>query len=157
MSDTRITVSKSVSASPEQLFAVLSAPSRHQDIDGAGMLRGTETSQVSGVGDEFVMKMNNDVLGDYEIKNRVTTYEQDRAIGWAPSLHPIDGYTDKLGDVKVTGHTYTWYLEPEGGGTKVTQVYDWSAVTDDGFKGLLPLLDEQQLSASIDKAAQAAT
>ena len=157
MSDTQLIVSKTVNASPEQLFAVLSKPSRHQEIDGSNMLRGTDTSQISGVGDEFVMKMNNDLLGDYEIKNRVTSYEQDQKIGWAPSLHPIDGYTDKLGDVKVTGHTYTWHLEPAGSGTKVTQVYDWSGVTDEGFKPLLPLLTEQQLSDSIDKAGRAAS
>lgn len=157
MSENQITVSKTVNASPDQLFALLSSPARHQDIDGAGMLRGTDTSKVGGVGDEFVMKMNNDLLGDYEIKNRITSYEENRTIGWAPSLHPIDGYTDKLGDTKVTGHTYTWTLEPEGNGTKVTQVYDWSGVTDEAFKGLLPLLTEQQLSDSIDKAGQAAS
>lgn len=157
MSENQITVSKTVNASPEQLFALLSSPVRHQDIDGSSMLRGTDTSTVGGVGDEFVMKMNNDLLGDYEIKNRITSYEENRKIGWGPSLHPIDGYTDKLGDAKVTGHTYTWHLEPEGNGTKVTQVYDWSGVTDEAFKGFLPLLTEDQLSDSIDKAGQAAS
>lgn len=157
MSDTNITVTKSVNATPEQIFALLATPVRHQDIDGSSMLRGTDTAKVSGVGDEFVMKMNNDVLGDYEMKNRITEFEQDRKIGWAPSLHPIDGYTDKLGDVKAQGHTYTWTLEPEGGGTKVTQVYDWSGVTDQGFLGFFPLLNEQMLSDSIDKVADAAS
>jgi uncharacterized protein YndB with AHSA1/START domain len=157
MSDTQITVTKTVDASPEQLFALLSQPVRHPDIDGANMLRGTDTAQVSGVGDEFIMKMNNDVVGDYEIKNRITAFEENRKIGWAPSIHPMDGYTDKLGDVQVQGHTYTWQLEPAGGGTKVTQTYDWSGVTDEGFLGFLPLLNEQQLSDSIDNAARAAS
>ena len=158
MSDDNITVTKTVNASPEQLFAVLSTPVRHQDIDGSGMLRGTDTAKVSGVGDEFIMKMSNDVVGDYEIKNRVVTYEENRAIGWAPSIHPMDGYTDKLGDAKVTGHTYTWNLEPAGDGqTKVTQVYDWSGVTDDQFRSFFPLLNEQMLSDSIEKAAQVAS
>ncbi|MDQ4117307.1 MAG: SRPBCC family protein [Actinomycetota bacterium] len=158
MSDDQITVTKTVDAGPEQLFAVLSTPSRHRDIDGSGMLRGTDTSSVSGVGDEFVMRMNNDLLGDYEIKNRVTAYEQNRKIGWAPSLHPMDAHTDKLGDARVTGHTYTWFLEPAGDGrTTVTQVYDWSGVTDPSFRGFLPLLNEQMLGDSIDKAARAAS
>lgn len=157
MSDNRITVSKSVNASPEALFALLSQPTRHQDIDGANMLRGTDTSQVSGVGDEFVMRMNNDALGDYQMRNEVIAYEENRTIGWAPSLHPIDGYTDKLGDIRASGHSYTWHLEPEGDGTKVTQVYDWSGVTDEGFKGFFPMLNEQQLSDSIDKAGRAAS
>lgn len=158
MSDTQIVVSKTVNATPEQLFALLSTPTRHQEIDGSDMLRGTDTSQVIGVGDEFVMKMRNDALGDYEMKNHVISYEKNRKIGWAPSLHPPDGYIDKLGDVQASGHTYTWELEPTGEGqTRVTQTYDWSHVTDDDFKSFFPLLSEIQLNLSIDNAAHAAT
>ncbi len=158
MSTEQIIVTKTVGASPEQLFALLSAPVRHPEIDGSGMLRGTDTDKVTDVGDEFIMKMQNDLVGDYEIRNRVVAFEENRKIGWAPSIHPLDGYTDKLGDAQVTGHTYTWTLEPAGDGrTTVTQVYDWSGVTDDQFRGFLPLLSEDQLSDSIDKAAQAAS
>ena len=152
-----ITVTRSVDASPEQLFALLSNPARHQEMDSASMLRGVEgAAGVSGVGDEFVMNMNNAALGDYRMRNTITTYEPDRAIGWAPKLDPIDGYTDKLGDTRAEGHTYTWHLEPEGSGTRVTQVYDWSGVTDDGFRGFFPMLTEAQLTDSIEKAGRAA-
>ena len=51
MTDTQLVVSKTVNASRQQLFALLSSPARHQEIDGADMLRGTDTSQVSGVGE----------------------------------------------------------------------------------------------------------
>ncbi|ANY05171.1 SRPBCC family protein [Pseudonocardia sp. HH130630-07] len=157
MSDT-ITVTRSVDATPSQMFALLSDPGRHQEIDGSSMLRGVEgAGTVSGVGDTFVMNMANDLLGDYKINNTITAYEPDRVIGWAPNLHPIDGYTDKLGETRVEGHSYTWHLEPEGSGTRVTQVYDWSAVTDQGFRGLLPLLTEEQLADSIEKAGRAAS
>ena len=158
MSD-QIQVSKTVDASPEQLFALLSTPSRHPEVDGSGMLRGLEKDpgRITGTGDEFIMKMNNDLLGDYAIKNTVVAYEKDRKIGWAPSIHPADGYTDKLGDTQVKGHTYTWVLEPAGSGTKVTQTYDWSGVTDEGFRGMFPLLSEDQLTNSIDNAAGAAS
>ncbi len=157
MSD-QIQVTKTVDASPEQLFALLSTPSRHGELDGSGMLRGLEQDpgQISGTGDEFIMKMNNDVLGDYATKNTVTAFEKDRKIGWAPSIYPPDGYKDKLGDTQVRGHTYTWELEPAGSGTKVTQTYDWSGVTDEGFRGMCPLLSEDQLSDSINNAATAA-
>ena len=157
MSD-QIQVSKTVDASPEQLFDVLATPKRHQEFDGADMLRGVEgsSSQVSGTGDEFVMNMENDALGAYQMKNTVVAFEKDRKIGWAPSLHPIDGYTDKLGDVKATGHSYTWELEPAGSGTKVTQTYDWSGVKDESFRGFFPMVSEDQLSDSIDKVANAA-
>lgn len=157
MSD-QLQVTKTVDASPEQMFSLLSQPSRHTEFDGAGMLRGVEPGgeNVSGTGDEFIMNMNNDALGDYQMKNTVTAYEENRRIGWAPSIHPFDGYTDKLGDTKATGHTYTWELEPAGSGTKVTQTYDWSGVKDDNFRGFFPMLTEDQLSDSIDKVANAA-
>lgn len=157
MSD-QIIVTRTVQASPEQLFALLSKPERHQEIDGANMLRGVEgATAISGVGDQFVMNMENEALGNYQMKNTVTAFEQDRTIGWSPALHPIDGYSDKLGDVRAEGHSYTWKLEPEGGGTRVTQVYDWSGVQDESFRGFFPMLSEDQLADSIEKAGQAAS
>ncbi|HTK65712.1 MAG TPA: SRPBCC family protein [Pseudonocardia sp.] len=158
MSDSeQLRVSRTVDATPEQLFALLSNPARHQEMDSVGMLRDAEgDSALNGVGDEFVIDMNNQTLGDYKIKNTVIAYEKDRTIGWAPRLEPEDGYTDKIGDMKAGGHTFTWHLEPEGSGTKVTQVYDWSGVTDPGFKGVCPMINADQLGESIEKAARAA-
>ena len=105
-----------------------------------------------------MMQMHNDALGDYEMKNQVISYEQDRKIGWAPSLHPPDGYIDTLGDVRASGHTYTWELEPTGEGqTRITQTYDWSNVTDEQFQSFFPMLSKTQLEDSIDNAAHAAT
>lgn len=151
-------VTKTVDASPEQLFSLLATPQRHTEFDGSTMLRGVEpgAAQITGTGDEFVMNMENDVLGPYQMRNVVTSYEQNRKIGWAPSLHPLDGYTDKLGDVKATGHTWTWELEPAGSGTKVTQTYDWSGVEDEQFRGFFPLVTEDQMSQTIDNVANAA-
>jgi hypothetical protein len=155
----RIQVTKTVEASPEGLFAVLAAPSRHTEFDDAGMIKGCaeQLDRVSGVGDQFTMDMNNQILGDYQMRNTVTRYEENRAIGWAPMLYPEGGYADKLGDMKPGGHTYTWELSPAGAGqTTVTQTYDWSKVSDPGFKKLFPLVSEQQLTASIDLVADAA-
>ncbi|MHC1562710.1 SRPBCC family protein [Actinomycetospora sp. C-140] len=153
----QVTVTRTVDAPPEQIFALLSTPARHHEFDGAGMLRGVDgEGAVSGIGDQFVMNMRNDVLGDYQMLNTVTAYDQDRRIGWAPQLHPIDGYTDKLGNVTAKGHTWTWELAPSGGGTEVTQVYDWSGVQDADFKGFFPLVTEDQMTQTIDKVADAA-
>jgi uncharacterized protein YndB with AHSA1/START domain len=156
----QIQVTKTVDAAPDKLFALLSTPSRHTEFDGAGMVQGVEGSgeQVSGVGDQFIMNMNNGDLGDYQMLNTVTSFEQDRTIGWAPQIHPLDGYTDKIGDVTAKGHSYTWELAPgEGGTTTVTQTYDWSGVTDEQFRGFFPMVSEQQLTDSIDRAARAAS
>lgn len=157
---TSMKVTRTVDASPESLFALLSTPSRHTEFDGSNMMRGTEGpgTQVNGVGDQFVMKMNNPNLGDYRMRNTIVAYEPGRTIGWAPEIYPVDGYTDKIGDMQARGHTYTWHLEPAGPGrTTVTQVYDWSEVPDEQFRGMFPMLTEQQLSDSIERAARAAS
>ena len=158
MSD-QIQVTKTVDAAPEKLFDLLATPSRHTDLDGAGMLRGVEGAgdKVSGVGDQFILNMNNDALGDYQMLNTVTAFEEGRKIGWAPQLHPLDGYTDKLGDVQAKGHTFTWELEPSGNGTKVTQTYDWSGVTDSDFRGFFPMIKEEQLTETIERAGREAS
>lgn len=159
MSD-QIQVSRTVNATPEQLFTLLSTPSRHTEFDGASMLQGVEGSgdAVTGVGDQFIMNMKADPLGNYQMLNTVTAFEQDRTIGWAPQLHPLDGYTDKLGDITAKGHSYTWELQPAGDGqTAVTQTYDWSGVTDEQFRGLFPRVTEDQIADSIDRAARAAS
>ena len=153
----QITVTRTVDARPDQMFALLASPGRHHEFDGAGMLQGVDgNATVSGVGDQFVMNMRNDALGDYQMLNTVTSYEQDREIGWSPQLHPLDGYTDKLGDVTAKGHTWTWKLAPSGSGTEVTHVYDWSGVQDDQFKGFFPMVTEDQMTQTIDKVADAA-
>jgi uncharacterized protein YndB with AHSA1/START domain len=156
----RIEVSKTVAASPEQVFAVLADPKRHAEFDSADMLRGAgeKSDQVSKVGDEFVIAMHNDILGNYEIVNEVVSFEENRRIGWAPRLHPsADAYRDKIGNMNPGGHTYTWELEPASdGGTKVTQIYDWSNVSDATFRGLLPMLNEDQIGDSIDRVGRVA-
>lgn len=158
MSDSeQITVTGTVQASPEQVFALLADPARHPDLDGAGMLRGlAEGGTLGGVGDIFVMNMSNEVLGDYQARCTVTAYEPGRTIGWSPTLHPDGGYTDKLGDMKPGGQSFTWQLEPTGSGTQITQTYDWSQVADPQFKGLFPFLKEEQLRDSIDRVGKAA-
>lgn len=148
-------VSRTVDAAPEQVFAVLADPGTHTDVDGSTLLRGlVEGSTLTSVGDEFVMDMHNSILGDYQVRNVVVAYEENRKIGWAPYLHPEGAYDDKLGGMKTGGHTFTWELQPtDSGGTEITQIYDWSDVSDSGFKGLFPMLNEAALSESIEKVA----
>lgn len=158
MSD-RIEVSRTVDASPEQVFAVLADPKRHAEFDSVNMLRGAgvKNDRVSKVGDEFVIEMHNDILGNYEIVNEVVSFEENRRIGWAPRLYPsTDAYRDKLGNMNPGGHTYTWELEPASSGTKVTQIYDWSNVSDETFRSLLPMLNEDQIGDSIDRVGRVA-
>ena len=113
----QLKVTRDIDASPEQVFAVLSDPARHHVFDGADMVRGlAEGGPITGVGDAFIMNMENQILGDYQVRNEVSAYEQDRKLGWLPVLYPKGGYTDKIGDMDPGGHSYTWELTPNGSG-----------------------------------------
>ncbi len=151
----QIQVSGTVDASPEAVFALLSDPARHTEIDGAGMLRGLASGgPITGVGDTFTMKMNNQILGDYEVECRVTAFEPGRRIGWGPKL--VGDFSSVLGNMEPGGQTFTYELEPAESGTRVTQTYDWSEVPDPAFKGILPFLNEDQLAESIQRIGKAA-
>jgi len=70
-----------INASPATIFAILSNPRRHQDIDSSK----TITANISGpskltLGSKFGMKMH--LVIDYRITNTVTEYEENRLIAW---------------------------------------------------------------------------
>ncbi|MGQ0625710.1 MAG: SRPBCC domain-containing protein [Sporichthyaceae bacterium] len=152
----QIVVTGFVSASPAQIFALLADPHRHQDLDGSGMLRGlVEGSTLRGVGDHFIMDMNNHVLGDYQVRIHLTEFEPDRRIGWSGALHPEDSHVDKLGDIKAGGHTFVWELTPDpAGGTAITLTYDWSTLYDQRMKPMMPFLTPDQLRTSIERVGE---
>jgi uncharacterized protein YndB with AHSA1/START domain len=142
MADTSIEVSRTVTAPPERVFALLADPDRHPDLDGSGMVRSSGTHlAITELGDVFVMHMHNELFGDYDIANVVTVYEPDRALGWAPG---------PVGEDSV-GHTYTWRLDPadDGDDTVVTVTYDWSAVTLEWLLPYLPVVTREQLETSL--------
>ena len=70
-----------ISASPEKIFAILSNPHRHKEIDGSKTIQ----ENISGpeklvLGSKFGMKMH---LGiDYRIRNTVVEYEENKLIAW---------------------------------------------------------------------------
>lgn len=158
MNDELLEVRRTVDTTLERLFALLADPTRHQEIDTSGMVRAvhSKAGRLTGIGDQFDMRMYNDRLGDYVMRNTVIAYIENRLIGWGPELYPLDGHTATIGDMRATGHTYTWALEPASPATVVTVTYNWSQVTDERFKRGFPLLSPQQLDESINRAAHAA-
>ena len=92
---TPVAVSRRIGAPATDIFAILTDPVRHLDLDGSEMVRGAVTTgRITGVGDVFVMRMYFVALGDYEMNNHVVEYEPDRRIGWEPEAgrgHPDEG------------------------------------------------------------------
>ncbi|MGQ0465714.1 MAG: polyketide cyclase [Sporichthyaceae bacterium] len=158
MSNDQLKVECNVPVGAKQLFALLADPARHVEFDGSGLMRGlADGGRLNAVGDVFVMDMSIDILGGpYQVRNTLIAFEEGAQIGWGVQLHPLDGYTDKIGTMKAQGHFFRWDLEPAEDGTHVTLVYDWSGVQDPQYREMFPFLKEDQLLDSIDRLAKAA-
>ncbi len=111
MSENRtVSVTRTIAAPAEAIFAVLADPAMHAVIDGSGSVRQSRTGNPERLemGSRFSMSMRIGV--PYVIKNTVVEYEQDRLIAWR----------------HLGGHRWRYRLEPVEGGTEVTETFDWS-------------------------------
>ncbi len=114
MSERVVSVSRVIKASPEAIFDVLADPARHAEIDGSGMVQKLHgESNRLALGSKFGMDMKMGIL-PYRMTNTVVEFEPDRLIAWQHFFH----------------HRWRYELEPvaesDGGGTKVTESFDWS-------------------------------
>ena len=155
--DKKLQASKVINAPADKIFALLADPGQHTALDDSGMLRGPseETPPISGIGQIFTMSMHNDLLGDYRMVNSVTAFVESARIGWSPKLDPTSENADKVADVEIGGHTWTYDLSEVEGGTQVTETYDWTSVKDPKFEEMFPLVTQEQIEASLDKLAAA--
>src|SRR5436305_14247794 len=84
-----VSTSRRIAAPAAAVFEILASPRRHLEMDGSGMLRGSDSPVVTGVGDVFVMNMFFAPLGgDYQVVNHVVEFEPDRRIAWEPENRP---------------------------------------------------------------------
>lgn len=123
-----VSVAKEIPAPAEYVFALLTDPTKHPEIDGSGMVRSaTSHSAISGVGDTFTMQMHNDEMGDYEMLNHVVSYEPDRRIAWEPVLLHAGRDEDKEDEGVRSGHRWSYELDPiNSDSTVLTESYDCS-------------------------------
>ncbi len=142
----RLEVQRTIHAPAADIFAVLRDPYGHLAIDASGMLQDVEGAPVDAAGDEFLVHMDRESLGDidwttYDVTVHVTSYEPDALIAWRI-----------LGRIKPPiGHVYGYRLEPaDGGGTLVTSFYDWSDI-DPHWRGAIgfPIISEANLKATL--------
>lgn len=142
----RFEVQRTVPADPHQVFAVLTDPIGHVAIDSAGMLMDATGETVTAVGDEFVVHMDREALGDrplgrYDVTVSITAFEPDREIAWT-----IVGGVAK----PPIGHVYGYRLEPVDGGTLVTSFYDWSDIHPEWReRDIFPVIPEADLKATL--------
>jgi hypothetical protein len=129
METERVTATTVIEATPDEVFAVLSDPSAHADIDGTGWVRESKDGdRITAAGQVFRMAMYhsnaNFADGNYETANRVEVFDEPSAIAWMPGTESPD-----TGELSFGGWTWRYDLEPSGPSrTTVTLTYDWSAV-----------------------------
>jgi uncharacterized protein YndB with AHSA1/START domain len=106
----QLSVSRTIAAPAEAIFAVLASPAGHAAIDGSGTVRhaGAGEPERLVLGTRFAMSMKMGV--PYKIHNEVVEFEENRRIAWQ----------------HFGRHRWRYELEPVAGGTRVTETFDWS-------------------------------
>jgi uncharacterized protein YndB with AHSA1/START domain len=113
-----VSVERVIPVPAEKVFALLSDPRRHAEIDGSGDVVETrgEAPERLHLGSEFGMDMKH-VL-PYAMKSRVIEYDENRRIAWQTvPVYPGSG-------LLVGGRIWRYELEPVEGGTLVRESWD---------------------------------
>lgn len=148
----RASASRRIKAPAHEIFAIVSSPQGHVDIDGSGMLIAAPDAQpCTKVGDHFDMDMDRRPLGDipnmaeYSVRNYVVSFEPDRLFEWEI------GSKDREG---TFGHVYGWRIEPvTETECDVTNYVDWSNLpesTKQATEGRWPVVPVHMLERSVE-------
>ncbi|MCD2196706.1 SRPBCC domain-containing protein [Actinomycetospora endophytica] len=153
---TKCTVSRMVAAPRQSVFDILANPRAHADLDGSSTVASSESPRITERGQVFVMDMYREDLGHYRSRNIVTEFVHGERIAWAPELDRSYEcwLVEQFADITTGGHTYTYALRETAGGTEVTQIYDWSGVTDPRFAAFCPFVSDQRLTETLENLAR---
>ncbi len=145
-----ITVQREIPASASDIFAVLSNPAHHVELDGSGFVQGVDhADRITATGQSFRMNMSGDHMGgDYQTDNVVSGFDPGKLVAWktAPAGNEPPGWE------------WLWELDPQGpDSTSVSLTYDWGKVTDPDIlsKVSFPLVTEHQLEETLGHLAEA--
>ena len=135
------TVTRTIGASPAQIFAVLTDPNRHQDTEPGDQVRdAVDPEPITGTGRIFAVNMFLEQAGGhYVMHNLVTDFEADRTIAWQP------GQLDDARRLQLGGWSWRYDLTPNGPSTDVTLTYEWSQTPQsfrDAIGGMPPFPPE---------------
>ncbi|MDQ7810982.1 YbhB/YbcL family Raf kinase inhibitor-like protein [Amycolatopsis sp. A133] len=141
----RIEASRLIPAPADAVFAVLTDPKGHVDIDASGTLMDAEGAPVTRPGDRFVVHMDREALGDvplgrYDVEVVITKLIPGEEIAWT-----VEGRVPPH-----ARHTFGYRLERAGDGTRVTSYYDWSEVDEEWRKRVdFPVVSEPAIKATL--------
>jgi hypothetical protein len=144
--DERYVVTRTIAATPAEIFAVLADPTRHKDTEPGDWVRdAVDPDPVTASGQMFAVNMYLEQAGGhYVMHNVVTEFDEDRTIGWLP------GQLDESGQHSPGGWTWRYDLTPNGAGTDVTLTYDWSGTVQE-FRDTVgvPVFGDDFIAASL--------
>jgi hypothetical protein len=146
MTAERYVVTRTIAASPEEIFALLADPARHQDTEPGTWVRdAVDDTKITAAGQMFTMNMYLDLAGgDYVTYNLVTEFEPDRTIAWKT------GSLDEAGRHNPGGWFWRYDLAPSGAATDVTLTYDWSATSQEFRTRVdMPMFGEDFIAQSL--------
>jgi uncharacterized protein YndB with AHSA1/START domain len=127
MTSETLSVTTTVPAPADAVFAVLADPASHAAIDGTGWVcEPLDGGRLTASGQVFRMGMYhaNHPDGRYEMANQVRVLDPPRTISWEPGQEDADG---RLG---FGGWIWRYDLAPAAdSGTEVRLTYDWSGAT----------------------------
>ena len=153
--NSRVEVSRVIDAPANRIFALVTDPAMHVEIDGSGMLVAAPSpARLSAVGDSFEMDMDREPLGDlpmgkYKVRNIVTRIEPDQLLEWN-----VGGV-----DQPPFGHVYGYRLAPaaEPDATRVTLYCDWTGVRASSIRDRFPIVPVHMLEQSLANLEKLAT
>ena len=147
MTDTN-SATRVIEASANEIFALLSDPSRHAETDNSGMVVSADTdAKLEKVGDVFVMNMTKED-GEYQTRNEVFAFQENKVIGW-------QNLKNLTADVEV-GAKWLYELSSEGNDrTSVTLTYDRSEIESDSVRKMSENFDDAAMEESLAALASA--
>jgi uncharacterized protein YndB with AHSA1/START domain len=145
----RIAASRTVTASPAEVFRIVTDPAMQVRIDGSGMLEAAEgPERLTAPGDTFVMDMDREPLGDrpmgkYRSVNTVTRIVPGELLEWNVGL-PGKG---------PFGHVYGWEITAVAPGeTLVTNYCSWPDIPEFA-RPHFPIVPLSMLEQSVENLA----
>ena len=140
MTTRQVSASRTIAATPEAIFDLLTDPAQHPVIDGSGTVRASKSPPGTRLqlGSRFGMAMRLGV--PYAMTNEVVEYEEGRRIAWQ----------------HFGGHRWRWQLEPAPEGTKVTETFDWSTSRSPVALEIMriPARNARSIEATLDRLAE---
>ena len=155
MAEDRVSVTRRVAAPAERVYAIVSDPAAHVEIDGSGMLQAPiDPRPITEVGQTFDMEMDRRPLGDipdmaeYTVRNTVTRVEPGRLVEWTVGAVDRD----------PVGHRYGWEVVSAGDAEcDVTNYCDWTDIIEALRTRTWPIVPVEMLEQSLDNLEKLAT